>query len=307
MSSDLHRVQAYLMTAIKTDDIIQDILAEKCRKLEQVMDAEVLLLRSPMQMGIDGAVRREVEALAAEPDRKPHLVVVLETNGGSVEVVERLSDVFRHHFDTVAFVVPNFAYSAGTVLCLSGDDIYMDYYSVLGPIDPQILNRDGRWVPGMGYLGKYNSLIAKSAAGALTMAELEFLFRKFDPAELFAIEQAQKHSTDLIEAWLCRYKFKDWTHRETDGGEVDEAYKRARAAEIASLLGDATEWNSHGRGIPLKMLESDKLKLKIKNFGEDPELNEAVRDYYDLFIDYCARIGSGIAIHTKHRLVNLGG
>ena len=295
------------MPPIKSDDIIQDILADKCRDLEAALHGEVILIRAPMQSGIDDAVRREIETLAAEADRRRHLVVVLETNGGSVEVVERLSDVFRHHFDTVAFVVPNVAYSAGTVLCLSGDDIYMDYYSVLGPIDPQILNRDGRWVPGIGYLGKYNSLIAKSARGELTIAEMEFLFRKFDPAELFAIEQAQRHSTDLIEAWLCRYKFKDWTHRETNGTEVDPEYKKTRAKEIARLLGDATEWNSHGRGIPLHVLESDKLKLKIKNFGTDPQLNGAVRDYYDLFIDYCARIGSGIAIHTKHRLVNLGG
>lgn len=295
------------MTPIKTDDIIQEILAEKCQNLEEALGGDVILIRAPMQMGIDDAVRREVESLTQDDDRKQHLVVVLETNGGSVEIVERLSDTFRHHYSTVSFVVPNVAYSAGTVLCLSGDDIYMDYYSVLGPIDPQILNRDGRWVPGMGYLGKYNSLIAKSANNTLTLAEMEFLFRKFDPAELFAIEQAQKHSTDLIEAWLCKYKFKDWTHRETNGDPVDDEYKRTRAAEIARLLGDATEWNSHGRGIPLHVLESEKLKLKIKNFGEDEELNQAVRNYYDLFIDYCARIGSGIAIHTKHRLVNLGG
>ncbi|MHC9235915.1 SDH family Clp fold serine proteinase [Pseudooceanicola sp. 502str34] len=295
------------MVAIKTDDIIQELLAQKCAALEDQLKGEVILIRAPMQIGIDDTVRREVEHIAATQGRRNQLVVVIETNGGSVEVVERLSDVFRHHFDTVIFVVPNFAYSAGTVLCLSGDAIYMDYYSVLGPIDPQIYNRDGRWVPGMGYLGKYNSLIDKSRNGEITLAEVEFLVRKFDPAELFTIEQARKHSADLIEAWLTKYKFKDWTHRETDGSPVDEDYKKQRATEIAELLGDATEWNSHGRGIPMRVLESEKLKLKIENFGADAGLNSAVREYYDLFIDYCGKIGSGVAIHTKHRLINLGG
>lgn len=307
MSKKLLEICESTMSPIKTDDIIQSILAEKCRALEDKLNGEVILIRAPMQQGIDDAVRREIETLANEKGRRNQLVVVLETGGGSVEVVERLSDIFRHHFDTVVFVVPSFAYSAGTVLCLSGDDIYMDYYSVLGPIDPQILNRDGRWVPGMGYLGKYNSLIAKSSTSGLTHAEIEFLVRKFDPAELFAIEQARTHSTDLIKAWLCKYKFKDWTVREGNGSAVDEDYKKARAETIAKLLGEATEWNSHGRGIPMHVLESDKLKLKINDFGADRELNSAVRDYYDLFMDYCGRIGSGIAIHTKHRLLNLGG
>ncbi|MCF6302855.1 MAG: hypothetical protein L3J13_06600, partial [Devosiaceae bacterium] len=101
---------------------------------------------------------------------------------------------------------------------------------------------------------------------------------------MFALEQAKTHSSDLIERWLCQYKFKDWTHRETDGGEVDENYKAERAKAIAELLGDATHWNSHGRGIPLRVLESEQIKLKINNFGKDADLNKAVREYYDLFI-----------------------
>ncbi len=295
------------MDAIKTDDIIQQLLKEKCEALENKLSGEVILIRAPMAPGIDDVVRREIENVSGKDGCRDQLVVVLETNGGSIEVVERISDVFRHHFNTVIFVIPNVAYSAGTVLSLSGDSIYMDYYSVLGPIDPQIRNRDGRWVPGLGYLEKYNALIKKSADGTITPAELEFLIRKFDPAELFALEQAKTHSSDLIERWLCQYKFKDWTHRETDGSMVDDVYKAERAKNIAALLGDATHWNSHGRGIPLRVLESEQIKLKINNFGKDPDLNKAIREYYDLFIDYCGKVGSEIAIHTKPRFLPLGG
>jgi ClpP class serine protease len=52
--------------------------------------------------------------------------------------VERIVSVFRKHYDIVEYVVPNYAYSASTILVLSGDEIYLDYYSVLGPIDPQM-------------------------------------------------------------------------------------------------------------------------------------------------------------------------
>ena len=200
---------------------------------------------------------------------------------------------------------PNFAYSAGTVLTLSGDQIYMDYYSILGPIDPQIQNLDGRWVPGLGYLAKYKDLIDKSKTGNITPAELEYLVRKFDPASLFALEQAKQHSVDLIEKWLCTYKFKDWKTRETTGEEVTPEYKSQRAQRIAELLGDPTEWNSHGRGIPLRVLESEKVGLKINDFGVDTALNAAVREYYDLFVDYCGKLGLEVAIHTKKKFLPL--
>ena len=80
-----------------------------------------------------------------------------------------------------------FAYSAGTILALSGDKIYMDYYSVLGPIDPQFLDSNGKQLlPGVGYLRKYNELVKQiNESESAPKAELAFLIKKFDPAMLF--------------------------------------------------------------------------------------------------------------------------
>lgn len=295
------------MESIKTDDIIRNLLCEKCEALEQKLSAEILLLSAPMMPGVDDIVRREIENIASRQGRRDRLAIVLETSGGSIEVVERINDVFRHHFNSVVFVIPNFAYSAGTVLVMSGDAIYMDYYSILGPIDPQIQNKDGRWVPGLGYLDHFDKLVEKSKNGQITTAELEFMIRKFDPAELFALEQAKTHSAELIKKWLCAYKFKNWDKRETTGGPVCSEYKSDRAQKIADMLGDPNEWNSHGRGISLEVLQSDKIGLKINNFGKDPELNKSVREYYDLFVDYCAKIGVGMATHSKARFQPFGG
>lgn len=297
------------MDQLKSDDIIRNLLREKCEALESRLDSDVVLIRAPMLPGVDDIVRRQVEKLSASEGKRNRLAIVLETDGGAIEVVERIHDVFRYHYNELIFVIPNFAYSAGTVLALSGDDIYMDYYSVLGPIDPQIRNKDGRWVPGLGYLEKFDELIKKSKSqdNPISIAELEFLVRKFDAAELFALEMAKSHSEDLIEKWLSEHKFKDWTVKETSGAPVDDDARKKRAREIAELLGNPKEWNSHSRGIPRSVLISERVNLKVKDFGADHDLNESVREYYDLLIDYMAKIGAEHAVHTKKRFWASGG
>ncbi len=92
-----------------------------------------------------------------------HLVVLLNTPGGSAEAVEKFVEIIRFHYRNVNFVVPDYAMSAGTILCMSGDRIFMDYSSSLGPIDPQVYNGK-EWVPALGYLDKVEVMeeIAKS-------------------------------------------------------------------------------------------------------------------------------------------------
>jgi hypothetical protein len=218
-----------------------------------------------------------------------------------VETVERIATVFRTHYKVVEFIVPNYAYSAGTVLVLSGDEIYMDDYSILGPIDPQVPNDDNQsLLPGMGYLGKYAELVNTiNRNPKTTKAELAFLVNKFDPAKLFIIEQAIEHSRDLIREWLPKYKFKDWTKRQTTKREVTQKYREKRADQIATVLGDATRWHSHGRGIGIKELGSEEIKLKVTNFSKDVTRYTDISNYHGLFIDYLNNRKFKAGLHTQ--------
>ncbi len=270
---------------------------DRCNlELGDHLESDVLFIKSPIIIGLDDAIRREIEGLSP---RKRRLAVVLETNGGFVEVTERISDVFRKHYRTVDFIVPNFAYSAGTILCMSGDSIYMDYFSVLGPIDPQVEGPNGNLVPGLGYLEKYEELVQKSAAGEITTAELNFMINNFDAAELYSIEQAREQSVTLIREWLVKYKFKDWKKTAGRGLAVTKKMKEERAEMIANTLNDPKIWHSHGRGISMDTLNSDRLKLKIDDFGADKTLNSFVKNYYDLLSDYTAKNRVRTFLHTK--------
>ncbi|MFM9850958.1 MAG: SDH family Clp fold serine proteinase [Hyphomicrobiaceae bacterium] len=295
------------MKTLKADDYVNVILKDSNKKLSERLSAHVVALRSPIQLGLDTIVRREIEDLVENTSKKnvKSLAVVLETNGGYIEVVERIYAVLRKHFTKVDFVVPNYAYSAGTVLVLSGDEIYMDYYSVLGPIDPQIENSEGKMVPGLGYLAKFDELLSainKDKTGTASRAELAYLIKKFDPATLFLLEQARNHSASLLKEWLSKHKFKDWDKTESGGQQVTEEMRQKRAEEIAAILCKAERWHSHGRGIDLKVLSSDEIKLKIIDFGTDDNLNKLIRGYYDLFTDFSHKTGAKSAIHTERGL-----
>lgn len=248
-------------------------------------------------------VENRLSTIASSGQPQPtKLAVVLETSGGYIETVERLVRVMRYHFQEVDFIVPNFAYSAGTVLALSGDEILMDYHSVLGPIDPQFSSPSGDYVPGMGYLAKYQELMSKvnAARDAVEVrAEIAFLVEKFDPAKLFHIEQAIEHSKTLLKLWLPCYKFKNWTTRSSSGVPVTDEDKRIRANEIAEALGDASKWHSHGRGISCDDLDNEHIKLKINNYGDNVDLKQSIRNYHGLLSDYMGKRGTQSAIHTQ--------
>jgi hypothetical protein len=293
------------MDTINSDVLISQKLRESNDALSRILAADVFFVKAPMQPPVDDLVRVEIEGLKERSGRKrDKLVVLVETNGGYAETVERIVSVFRRHYSLVEFIIPNYAYSAGTLLVLSGDEIYMDYYSVLGPIDPQYQADGGEPVPGMGYLAKFQELLEKINSSAKhgsednSTAELAFLVKKFDPAKLFHIEQSIKHGKSLLRDWLPRYKFKDWNKTDGRGHDVSDEDRRARAEEIAEVLGDAKRWHSHGRGISIRELASDEIKLKIENFEDNPKLNMAVRHYHGLFTDYMQKLGMRAALHS---------
>lgn len=283
-----------------SNSIIESQLAERAVRVEEAAKADVLAYVGPIYPPLDDLIKDILEQV---PKSRKTLFVLLETFGGSINTAERMAKIIRHHYNRVEFVVPSYAMSAGTVLVMSGDAIHMDYASVLGPIDPQVLNKSGQWVPAVGYLEQFARLVEKSRNGQLTTAELTFMIEHFDAAELFQYEQERELSIALLEEWLVKHKFKNWRTTESTGTRVTQAMRRRRAKEIAEKLNDASHWHSHGRGIPMDVLRRD-LKLVINDFGDDPELMRAIHDYFRLLQDFRLRLGHlELVVHAKERYV----
>jgi hypothetical protein len=285
---------------MNANETVEERLGADLNRLQDIFEADCLTYFGPIAFFADDAIREAIEKI--RPKRKK-LAFILQTGGGFAETARRISDTLRHHYKFVDFIVPNYAMSAGTILALSGDEIYMDYYSVLGPIDPQE-EVDGKLVPALGYVIRYEGLLDKGRKGGLSSEEMAVLL-SFDQAKLYSIEQGKNLSTALLKEWLVKYKFKDWRVTDTRHRPVTMAMKRARAEEIARKLNDTELWNSHGLGINMTRLESE-VGLKIKDFGEDRLLNDTLRNYHRLFLDYVAKVQHNSAIHTSVGFVALG-
>lgn len=275
--------------------IIEQQLDERAAAVENAADADVLTYIGPMYPPADDAIKDALDGLT---DRRATLLCILETSGGYIETAERIARIFRHHYGRVDFLVPNYAMSAGTILVMSGDGIYMDYASTLGPIDPQVNKGDGL-VPALGYLEQYQRLVQKSAEGKLTTVEAMYFVQNFDAAELYRYEQERELSIALLKDWLVKYKFKDWKQTETRKKTVTKKMRTDRARMIAEKLNKTGHWHSHSRGIPMEVLRRD-LKLLVEDFGDDAELAPAVRDYYHLLKDYLMkRSHETFVLHRK--------
>ncbi len=286
---------------VTSNRLVQFALVSQIENLEKTFDADCLSYVGPILFGIDDAIRDAVEALVKDSGkkdaRKERLLFILETTGGYAETARRISDTLRQHYKIVDFLIPSYAMSAGTILAMSGDAIHMDYYSVLGPIDPQVPGPDGSLIPALGYLIRYEELLAKANSGNASTVEMEIILN-FNQGQLYAYEQARDLSLSLLEEWLVKYKFKDWKITEGKKAKVTPAMKKARAKEIAHKLNDIRLWNSHGIGISMERLRRD-LNLKVDDFGSDTKLSDAVRRYHGLLADFMAKMGQKSVVHTR--------
>jgi ClpP class serine protease len=77
-------------------------------------------------------------AIKETPDDIP-IDLIIHTPGGLVLAAMQIARAVEAHKAKVTAYVPVYAMSGGTLIALAADEIVMGEFSVLGPIDPQIL------------------------------------------------------------------------------------------------------------------------------------------------------------------------
>jgi hypothetical protein len=89
-------------------------------------------------VGIDVLTRlpRHLEAVG----KQDRLALVLYTLGGDANTAWPFVNFLRAYCDELFVLVPFWAHSAGTLIALGGDKIYMTRFGTLSPIDPSVTN-----------------------------------------------------------------------------------------------------------------------------------------------------------------------
>ncbi len=213
------------------------------------------------------------------------LDIILVTPGGSAERVSHYVNMIRKRFDNVGFIIPFLSMSAGTIFCLSGDEIIMDENACIGPIDPQVPSKDGRYVPAQSILTLLADIQVRGQKALSKGLQPDWtdlqILRSLDPKEIGNATNASKYSIDLVTNYLSEYKFKNWSIHSSTGKPVTQEDRNKRAAEIAEQLCDHSIWKTHSRGITREVAESI-CRLDIIHPEDIPGLNSAIRRFWAL-------------------------
>jgi hypothetical protein len=224
------------------------------------------------------------EMINSIPTAVRKIDIILVTPGGSAEQVVRFVDKLRPRFDEVRFILPNAAMSADTIFVMSGDEIIMSKNSYIGPIDPQVINKDGRLVPAQSLLALIDDIkkrgdVALSKRLQPDWTDLQIL-SQIDHKDLGNAINGSNFSIELVKNYLSTYKFKSW-EKHHDGTPVTIADKENAAREIAIKLCDNKLWKSHARGITREIAWNE-CRLRIINAESITGLERSINRFWAL-------------------------
>jgi serine dehydrogenase proteinase len=229
--------------------------------------------------------------------------VLLHSPGGLAEAAERIVSLLRARFTSVRFIIPHSAFSAATMLALSGDDLVLDDTSALGPIDPQIVFRDPQTgqtsiVPTQAILEAFENAKGEIKADPEALGVYLPLLNKLDLALFEMCKNANKLSESLVTEWLKKYLLKD------DGDPA------AHAKEVTEYLSKHKDRLSHGRPITLETLKNELKISHVVDLKYDPELRDLVGELWaeiEWFIETASAAkffenAYGVGFHRKFQI-----
>lgn len=225
------------------------------------------------------------EMLESVPGDETDIDVILVTPGGLAQQVSKFVDRLRPRFGHVSFILPDMAMSAGTIFVMSGDEIVMDERAYIGPIDPQVVNKDGLFVPAQAIMTLIREIQMRGEQALEKgqnprWTDLQIL-RQIDAKDIGNAINASAYSIELVENYLYLYKFRTWTEHRSTGAPVTDDEKRERAREIAMTLCDHDQWKTHSRGITREAAREE-CRLRIKHPEDSPGLARAIRRFWAL-------------------------
>lgn len=137
-----------------------------------------------------------ISAIKSTPDDTP-IDLIIHTPGGLVIAAMQIARAVEAHPAKVTVFVPIYAMSGGTLIALAADEIVMGEFSMLGPIDPQIIGisaasvvaaRDAKPVEHVSDIALVLADVSEKAIAQVTRGAVEIMTPRLgrDKAEALA-------------------------------------------------------------------------------------------------------------------------
>lgn len=194
------------------------------------------------------------------------LDLFVHSPGGSVAATDSIIHYIRSKFsDDVRVFVPQISMSGGTMMALTGREIWMGTHSNLGPIDPQFGSQPAHLV-----LSEFERAAAEIKADPDRIHVWRPILAQIQPTFLTACDNAVKWSKEIAVRALQDGMFKGYPDAE------------ARSEKIAEHLSDTDKHKHHSRHIHRD--ECEAIGLKINNFESDQGMQDAILNVHHAFM-----------------------
>lgn len=215
------------------------LIEEIQRELQKEFDAALTTYTANLGHPMAGIVIQDSilfeDILISVSDKKKGLLM-LTSPGGDPNAAEKLMQMCRKRFtEGFEVIVPYYAKSAATLMCLGADKIRVGYGAELGPIDPQVQMFDlNRLIPARAYIDGLDEIRRKVKKENDPIALYYPMLQQIRPEFTAICDAALKDSESTAKRWLTNYMFRD---------------NEAQATNVAKWLSDGTTYKSHGKPI----------------------------------------------------------
>ena len=180
--------------------------AQAIRALERAHGTRVITMihRQEQRSLLGFSVSRHIDledaqtiiAAIKETPREVPIDLILHTPGGLVLAAMQIARAVEAHPAKVTVYVPVYAMSGGTLIALAADEIVLGEFSVLGPIDPQIMGfpaasivraRDAKHIDNVFDLTVVLADVSEKALAQVKKGAVELLTPRMDQAAAEAL------------------------------------------------------------------------------------------------------------------------
>ena len=233
---------------------------------------------------IDWVCVGAVQRLLSEQGSMDSLSVLLHSPGGDIDCAYRIIRAIRENAKHVEVLVPVWAKSAATLICVGADQILLGSTGEMGPLDVQLYNPGGgrqtrsglETFQGLAQVQRYaletlgklieyfieqerlNAPHCYERAEALFAAIVSPLYQQINPNELGELGRHQASSEEYLLRVMDRWSY-------ADQEENDEEERKTE--DIAWSL----VWDYPSHGFVIDIHEAKELKLRAERMDREAE------------------------------------